>query len=322
LENRHVAGSRPFLASATCKRENAELHAKLIATVIEACDNEAAPNPGCSMYCIASDGESRRGSALAKLTENEMDDQIDLYSMVGKMCLMPLLVGKNNITVDKDPKHIIKCCQNFMLHKAGILINGILLNPAFLRFHLKDSGVLPLCINYLLDLTDRQDVPLTYTLLKEIWSLHDPKPTDKPGFCAVRKAFKFLGSLFRHLVIPFIQVTLSLREQLAHLSATAHLATFLYTKDMARSKAIPPLTHQDIILMVKNAFFCVAKAKINNPNGSFWLILLGTDRLEATFDLVRFMVGNDANANILSLTTRLTHAVECLNIFSQHPEWD
>ncbi len=202
---------------------------------------------------------------LAGLTEIEMDNQTNLYSMVGKMRLMPLLVGKNNITVDKDPKHIIKCCRNFMLRKASILINGILLNPALLWFHLKDSGVSLLRINYLLNPTDRQDVPLAYTLLKEIWLLHDPKPTDKPGFCAVWKAFKLLGSLFRHLVIPFIQVTLSLQEQLAHLSATAHLATFLYTKDMARSKVIPPLTHQDIILMVKNAFFCVAKAKINNP---------------------------------------------------------
>ena len=34
------------------------------------------------------------------------------------------------------------------------------------------------------------------------------------------------------------------------------------------------------------------------------------------------MVGNDANANMSSLTTCLSHAVECLNIFLKHPEWD
>jgi hypothetical protein len=34
------------------------------------------------------------------------------------------------------------------------------------------------------------------------------------------------------------------------------------------------------------------------------------------------MVGTDANADMSSLTTRLSHSVECLNIFSKHPEWD
>ena len=34
------------------------------------------------------------------------------------------------------------------------------------------------------------------------------------------------------------------------------------------------------------------------------------------------MVGTNANADVLSLTTQLMHTVECLNIFSKHPEWD
>ena len=321
-QDRHVAGSRPFLASGTCKRENANSHAGLISTVIAACEEEAATIL-CPMYCIASDGESRRGSALTGLmSSHSLDDQSELYSMVGKMRLMDLSVGKNDVTVDKDPKHIFKRCRNLMLRKSGVLVDGVHLTPALLRFHLKDAGLSQLRINYLLNPTDRQDVPLAYTLLKEIWSLRDPQETDKPGFIAARKGLKILGSLFRHLVLPFIQITLSLREQLVHLSAAAHLATFLFTSKGAQSKAIQSLTYKDIILMVKNVFFCVAKAKISNPKGSFWLILLGTDRLEATFGLVRSMVGNDANADMLSLTTRLTHAVECLNIFSKHPDWD
>ena len=34
------------------------------------------------------------------------------------------------------------------------------------------------------------------------------------------------------------------------------------------------------------------------------------------------MVGNDANADVLMLGYRLSHAVECLNILSEHPTWD
>jgi hypothetical protein len=131
-----------------------------------------------------------------------------------------------------------------------------------------------------------------------------------------------LGSLFRHIVIPYIQINLSLHEQLVHLSAAAHLATFLFTVNGARSKALQSLTFRDIILLVKNAYFCVAKTKVSAPDGKFWIILLGTDRLESTFGLVRSMVGTDKNADILQLSTRISHAVECLNIFEKHPEWD
>lgn len=174
----------------------------------------------------------------------------------------------------------------------------------------------------ILNPNDRQNVPLCYSLLKEIWSLPDPKSTDKPSFIEARKALQILGKLFRLIVLPYIQINLSLHEQLVYLSAAAHLATFLYTVNDARNKAIQALTFWDIILLVKNAYFCVAKAKINTPTGKFWIILLGTDRLESTFGLVRSMVGNDSNVDALQISTRLSHAVECLNIFEKHPEWD
>lgn len=202
------------------------------------------------------------------------------------------------------------------------MINNFLVTTALLRFHLQANKVPSHRINYLLNPSDRQDVPLCFTLMKEIWSLPYPSPTDKPSFVAARNALRMLGSLFRHLTLPFVQVTLSLHEQLAHLSAAAHLATFLFTSNDARNKAMPVLTFKDIILLVKNAFFCVAKAKIRTPDEEFFIVLLGTDRLESTFGVVRSIVGNDTNADILTLTFRLSHAVECLNIFSQHPDWD
>lgn len=151
----------------------------------------------------------------------------------------------------------------------------------------------------------------------------DPHPeSDTPSFVSTRHALQLLGSLFRHIVIPFIQINLSLHEQLTHLSAAAHLSTFLFTVNGARSKALQSLTFRDIILLVKNAYFCVAKTKVSSPDSNFYLILLGTDRLESTFGLVRSMVGTDKNADILQLSTRLSHAVECLNIFEKHPESD
>jgi hypothetical protein len=40
------------------------------------------------------------------------------------------------------------------------------------------------------------------------------------------------------------------------------------------------LTFKDIILLIKNAYFCVAKARICMPGSKFNIILNGTDRLE------------------------------------------
>jgi hypothetical protein len=62
--------------------------------------------------------------------------------------------------------------------------------------------------------------------------------------------------------------------------------------------------------MVKNAYFCVAKAKVDDPHGKFWIILLGTDRLEVLFGILRTMVGNDANLDLLQLGLRLTGTTE------------
>lgn len=85
---------------------------------------------------------------------------------------------------------------------------------------------------------------------------------------------------------------------------------------------MPSLTFKDIIILVKNAFFSIAKVKIITLNRESYIILLGTDHLESTFGIVRSIVGNDANADILVLTYQLSHAIECLNIFTEHPNWD
>ena len=66
---------------------------------------------GCPLFCIASDGESRRGSALTLLTHKRLLDlESELYSQLGKLQLMNLLVGNDDITADKDPKHVMKRC--------------------------------------------------------------------------------------------------------------------------------------------------------------------------------------------------------------------
>lgn len=301
-------GSRPFVISGTCKREKADPHAELIKNVIAACKKEEAMI-GPPLYCVASDGESRRGSALTMLTHKRpMSPSSPIFPLLSNLRLMNLFVGDFDLTADKDYKHVVKRLRNLLLRKMGTLVNGVHITSALLRFHLKENQVSTHRLDYPLNPHDRQNVPLCYSLLKEVWSLPDPSPSDKPSFVAARRALQLLGTLFRHIVVPFIQINVSLHEQLSHLSAAAHLATFqVYTVNGAKNKALQSLTFRDIILLVKNAYFCVAKTKVSSSNSKFWIILLGTDRLESTFDLVRSMVGTDKNADILQLGTRLSH---------------
>ena len=79
---------------------------------------------------------------------------------------------------------------------------------------------------------------------------------------------------------------------------------------------------KDIILMVKNTYFCVAKVKIHTPDSNFYLILNSTDRLESTFGMVQSIVRSGANADVLTLRYCLSHAIKYLNMLSEHPTWD
>ena len=74
--------------------------------------------------------------------------------------------------------------------------------------------------------------------------------------------------------------------------------------------------------MIKNVFFCVAKVKADYPMQPFFIILLGTDRLETLFRILHTMVGNNANLDVLQLALRVTATTEVSNILAKHPEWD
>jgi hypothetical protein len=49
---------------------------------------------------------------------------------------------------------------------------------------------------------------------------------------------------------------------------------------------------------------------------------LGTDRLEELFGILRTMVGNNANLDILQLVSRLAGTTEVSNILAKYPHWD
>ena len=73
--------------------------------------------------------------------------------------------------------------------------------------------------------------------------------------------------------------------------------------------------------MIKNIYFCAAKTQKDDPDGHFWIILLGTDGLEKVFGRVQTMIGNNMNADQLQLSNRIDGTVQCVRILEQHPDW-
>lgn len=125
-----------------------------------------------------------------------------------------------------------------------------------------------------------------------------------------------------HLITPYICIDLNLDEQLIHLSTAAHLARHLYTDNSAQTHFMPNQSYVDIMIMVKNTFYCVVKTKVNNPTGKFYITLLGTDRLESFFGLVQTAIGTDTDMDIVQLGSWVSGLAEVAVILAMHPEWD
>jgi hypothetical protein len=272
---------------------------------------------------IASDGESWCGEALVPLAfKHELASTSPIYDMLHVLPLMNLKVGDDDITVDKDYKHVFKCLRNLLLQDKGLIVHGVHLKPAVICSHFHSNNMTLTRINYLLNPDDRQDVKLAYDMPWDIWSLPDSGPDASPGFRQAWKSFQMLGAFLHYILIPYICIDLSLSKQLVYLSAAVHLLLALWAEDQTGTKLMPTQLYVDIMMMIKNIYFCVAKTKADNLEGNFWIILLGTDRLEILFGILRTMVGNDANLDLLQLGLHLTGTTEVSTILAKYLHWD
>jgi hypothetical protein len=145
-------------------------HARLIRTVLLAGKKHQQVNGVTYRYgtlSIASDGESKRGDALVEITMRwPLSPTSPIYAQLKPLRFLNLLVGEDDITADKDFKHIFKRQRNLMLRNKGFFIEGFCITPAILRGQLQANGVPSHRIWSLLNPNDKQDVVLGYSLLK------------------------------------------------------------------------------------------------------------------------------------------------------------
>ncbi|KAJ6491055.1 hypothetical protein C8R45DRAFT_826083, partial [Mycena sanguinolenta] len=323
--NPRLYAVRPILFSADCKRENGAEHAvNVLHPLLTAIKNKAKRNNTTyRLICAASDGEARRGKAFVmEFMKRPLAPESPIFPLLEGLEFMNLLVGDDDMTADKDAKHALKCLRNLTMRDAGIKVRGFRVTAAIIREHLEHNGVKDRTICSFLNPRDRQHVMVAFSLLKAFWELPVAPMDSAPTFSRAREALAIFGKLAYYLIMPYVSVDLDLSTQLTYLSAAAHLLLDLYSHDNTKTAFMPNQTFVNLMIMIKNVFFCVAKTKIDNPDGQFWLILLGTDRLETFFGLLRSAIGPDSNVDILQLANRASGLAEIAMIMAEHPEWD
>jgi hypothetical protein len=184
LENPWEYSARPIMISSTCKKETGAQHVNLIKTILTATKNQKqCGRVSYYMVCIASDEESKHGKALILLTMNTMlKVDFSIYEQLCPLCFMNYLIGSDDITADKDFKHVFKHQRNLMMQNKEIFIQGFCITPPILCAHLQSNSVSSFQLCTLLNPNDKQDVVLEYLLLKKILSLPATSSGSDPSF--------------------------------------------------------------------------------------------------------------------------------------------
>ena len=85
---------------------------------------------------------------------------------------------------------------------------------------------------------------------------------------------------------------------------------------------MPLQTYFNWMTNIKNQYLCVAKTQVDNPNGSWWLILIGTDTLKSLFGQVCKMIGANSNVDIEQLANHIQSAAICNQVLAENPHWE
>ncbi|KAJ7497849.1 hypothetical protein B0H11DRAFT_2384649 [Mycena galericulata] len=304
-----VYSPRPCCISGTDKHEKGPEQARFIQQIMTAGNHKRIRgNITYRTISIASDGEAKRGAALVQKTMNrDLDSDSPIHKLLSPLDLMNFRVGEDDLTADKDYRHVLKTLRNLLMRLKGVKVLGFVIMPAIIKQHLRAAGHSQEQVDAFLNPNDKQDVYLGYQLLKAMWSLPVAPADSSPGFIRTREALRMFGQLGYHLLMPYIFIDLSLHQQLVHLRRN-----LVYGKS----------AFGNLMIMIKNVFFCIAKTKIDIPDAEFFIILLGTDRLEVLFGLIRTAIGTDVNVDMYQLSTRASNLTEATIILANRPHWD
>ncbi|KAJ7737778.1 hypothetical protein DFH07DRAFT_752914 [Mycena maculata] len=317
--------ARPIIVSVTDKTEKALEQAAWMRTLIECWDGEWEKLLG-PLFGFASDGDTVHRLAMHELFMGQLlDENSPLYKFLGALRGLNLECDSKGRVSDKDPKHIFKRACTLLRGTEGILIGDVVINRVMLTQHLlRIDGLTLEAINTLIDPLDHQNVSKSVQLLEAIIRLQSEPVTElDPTMLKGHKAISLLAEILHSLLTPFIDMGLTLSEQVTRLAKYAHLVVPIFRRH--KTSFMPSQLYADSQTMIKNIVFSIAKQKIldeeQGVESGFYISQSGDDRLELSFSESRCQT-HSRNHDSLELADKLSVTADIREVLNRYPEWD
>ena len=311
----------PLILSPSCKMETGDQLVEWVGSFIENYrehpDGEARHGP---IHTLATDGESSFRKLRATLgLRHPLNHESPMGHILCQLPGLNLYTGSHGLLTTSDPKHIIKHFATLIRSKSGIQISGTTLMPQDARNTLKCYPMTEKQADALLDPADKQNVPKAVNLVASLAEIESWQYLKLPSIGACIKRTVFLAKVLSYFLDAFMQVEMSLSEQIRSLSTYAHLITALYQQH--RTGFLTSALLADSQAIVKNIIFTLARMQTINPDASYYVLLEGTDRLEGVFSHARTH-DHARNFDILQLAQKLSIGAEINSIFQRYPDLD
>ncbi|KAG0692593.1 hypothetical protein DFH29DRAFT_882269 [Suillus ampliporus] len=304
----------PILAAPTCKCEDADKMVSIVTLARDHWRETGAEEHLGPIFSVATDGDSmRRAAGHCMFLKHELSATSRLYRTLSDMPGLNLTTGDNETTLDFNYKHIIKLigwCTLLRTHKGMKLNNGhSITSRVLVRYLAWLPDMDEHSVTKLLNPDDPQDVPRAVQLMQAIITLSKfpvDTLTGEIGTCTDMAAIKSLSTILESFLLLFVDITLSLQQQVAHLSHYAHL-TFTFFR-LYHSAFMPYVLFYDSQTMVKNACFCITKQQKLDGTQQFWLIQTGDGCLEKLFGITQMRSQHNSAMNYSQALDRISAA--------------
>ncbi|KAG2159477.1 uncharacterized protein EDB93DRAFT_1237586 [Suillus bovinus] len=223
---------------------------------------------GCSKVCLtalegnwpiwslATDSDATCHAVGHRLfMKKPLSSESPLYGILINMPGLNMWTGDDDVTLDFDSKHIFKCICTLIRSPSGITLNnGRVINAMMLSHYLvwlpayDEASVMKF-----LHPDDPQDVPRAHDFLNNSFSPNIDR-------CADLMSIALFSDVIESFLIPFININLSLTEQVQYLSQFAHLSFTLFHSH--RRSFMSYQLYYDMHTMVKNIMFSIVKQQV------------------------------------------------------------
>ncbi|KAG0699780.1 hypothetical protein DFH29DRAFT_1001713 [Suillus ampliporus] len=318
----------PILVTPTCKMEGASDMEGVLGHALRRWKATGADQTVGPVWSLATDGDATRRAAGHKLfVKKPLSPESPLYGILNNMPGLNMWTGDDEVTLDFDPKHIMKCMCTLIRSPSGITLNnGRIINAMMLIHYLMWLPAYDeTSVTKLLHPDDPQDVPRAVELMlaiiefsKSQCSLLNDSFTSDVDRHADLTSIILLSDVIESYLIPFINVNLSLTEQVQYLSRYAHLSFALFCSH--HCGFMSNQLYYDTNTSVKCFAFGIAKQQVLDPHASFFLSNSGDDRLELHFGCTWMIGGHNSVCTFSQVIDCLGAAKDIDGVFKRNPD--